>query len=719
MQLWRLWVLKGPNIWAACPVLEAGVDLKEWADESRPQTVRAIQRILTWLPAVGLDLDGDSRVAGMAHVLERVALHLQVLAGNPVSFAQTRRTSHRHRYRVAVEHQEEPVGRACLQTAVEICRAAWEGRAFAVEAELSRLRTLADDQRLGPSTHAVVEAARARGIPVAHLNPEDGRYLQLGYGAQQRRSLATETEDISAVARSITTDKHLTKQLLREAGVPVPWGRPARDAEDAWAAACEIGLPVAVKPQDRDLAQGVGLNLRTRDQVMAAYQAAREKSFYVMVERFAPGTEHRVLVIDDRVIAVAHIEPPHVVGDGVSRVTELVEAVNRDPRRGDAYPSPLRRIKLDAVALDVLAAQDFTPDSVPARGERVLLRRNPPHIENGGYLRDVTERVHPEVAACAVAAVRALRIRVAGVDVVAEDISRPLESQGGVIVEINTGPGMGLHTAPWSENPRPVGEAIVASLFPPGNDGRIPIFAVTGGRARAAGRCLAALLTERGFRVGRVYRNGICVAGRKIALEGTTTSEKTRALLRSTLIDVAILELSARDLLREGVGCDRCDVALVTGSLEPCDRDAPACADADASADELAEASVAVLRALGTNGRAVLNADTPSLLAAALPSADRVIWFSQSDEHPCLIDHRAAGGTAVFLSDDSLVLARGSEEQRLAFGGHPIEKEPGEQLGLLAAMAGATVLNLCGDEGPAAVAPPPPIRKIEPSLSAV
>src|SRR5262249_11251355 len=187
-------------------------------------------------------------------------------------------------------------------------------------------------------------------------------YLQLGYGARQRRSLAAETEDISAVARSITTDKHLSKRLLREAGVPVPPGRPVSDAEDAWTAACEIGLPVAVKPQDRDLAQGVGLNLRTRDQVMAAYQIARQKSHYVMVERFMPGTEHRVLVVDDRVIAVARIEPPHVVGDGVSRVADLVEVVNRDPRRGDAYPAPLRRLKLDATALDMLAAQDYTPD---------------------------------------------------------------------------------------------------------------------------------------------------------------------------------------------------------------------------------------------------------------------------------------------------------------------------------------------------------------------
>lgn len=694
------------------------MDLREWADEARQQMPRALERIRGWLPSVGLELDGAGRVAGMAHVLERVALHLQGLAGNPVTFAETRRTMQRGRYRVAVEYQEEPVGRACLQTALEMCQAAWEDRPFAIAEELARLWTLADDQRLGPSTLAMVEAARARGIPVAHLNPEDGRYLQLGHGARQRRSLATETEDISAVARSLTTDKHLTKQLLREAGVPVPWGRPANDAEDAWVAACEIGLPVAVKPQDRDLAQGVGLNLRTRDRVMAAYQVAREKSCCVMVERFAPGTEHRVLVVDDRVIAVAHIEPPHVVGDGVSRVAELVDAVNRDPRRGDAYPSPLRRIKLDAVALEVLASQDHTPESIPAKSERVLLRRNPPHIENGGYLRDVTERIHPEVAACAVAAVRALRVRVAGVDVVAQDIGRPLEEQGGVVVEVNTGPGLGLHTAPWTDNPRPVGEAIVASLFPPGNDGRIPIFAVTGGRARAAGRCLAALLTERGFRVGRASREGLCIAGRKIALEGTTTAEKTRALLRNTLIDAAILEVSARDLLREGLGCDRCDVALVTGSLEPADRDAPACADADASAGELSEAPLAVLRALGLGGKAVLNADAPASLVAALPPVERVIWFSESDRHARLLDHRAVGGTAFFLCKDSLVLARGTEEQRLAFGGHPIEKEPGEQLGLLAAMAGATVLNLCGDEGQTAIAPPIS-PKLEPSLSAV
>ncbi|HEY7152834.1 MAG TPA: hypothetical protein VH575_02645, partial [Gemmataceae bacterium] len=560
MKLCRLWVLQGPNIWAAKPVLEAGVDLESWADQPRKQTARVAQRLRAWLPSTPLELDD---APSLAHVFERVALLLQTMAGNTVTFSETRQGARPNRYRVAVEYQEEPVGRACLQTALEMCRAAREDRPFALDEELTRLRTLAEEQILGPSTRAVVEAARARGIPVAHLNPEDGRYLQLGHGARQRRSLATETEDISAVARSISTDKHLTKLLLREAGVPAPWGRPVHDAEDAWTAACEIGLPVVVKPQDRDLALGVGLNLRTREQVMDAYRTAREKSFYVLVERFAPGVEHRLLVVDDRVIAAARIDPPFVVGDGISRVAELVEAENRDPRRGDAYPAPLRRIKLDAVALDVLAAQDYTPDSIPPKGARVLLRRHPPHVENGGYLSDVTERVHPAVAACAVAAAQALRLRVAGVDVVAEDINRPLEEQGGVVVEVNAGPGLGLHTAPWTNNPRPVGEAVVASMFPPGSDGRIPIFAVTGGRARAAARCLAALLTDRGFRVGRTNGDGVFVAGRKIVLEGAPAHEKARVLLRNSVVDAIVLEVSARELLREGLGCDRCDVALV------------------------------------------------------------------------------------------------------------------------------------------------------------
>jgi cyanophycin synthetase len=700
MELWRLRVLRGPNAWAAGPVIEAGLNLGRWADWSAEQINQVAEQVLAWLPSLPptqAGAGGNGQPAGsLAHVALQLTLRLQILASNPVAFGEVRALGRPGRYRLAVEYQEEPVGLACLQAALGICRAAGEGRAFPVDEELRRLRDLADDQVLGPSTRAVVEAARARGIPVDHLNPEDGRYLQLGHGARQRRTLAAETDDVSAVARSVTTDKHLTKLLLRAAGVPVPEGRPAADADDAWAAACELGLPVAVKPQDRDLALGVGLDLRSREQVAAAYQAARDKSPCVLVERFAPGTEHRVLVVDGRVVAVARIEPPHVVGDGRSTVAELVEAVNRDPRRGDDYHTPLRRLKTDATALEVLAAQGHTLASVPPAGVRVLVRRNPPYLKNGGSLSDLTERIHPQVAARAVDAARALRVRVAGLDVVAEDIGRPLEEQGGVVVEVNTGPGLWLHMAPWADTPRPVGEAIVATLFPPGGDGRIPVVALTGGRAlAAAGRHLAGLLVGRGFRVGRASEDSVFIAGREISRSRAGARDRARAVLQNDLVDAAVLEAPAADLLREGLGCDRCDVAVIT--------DPPAAAevasgDAGNSAEELGEACGAVLQALAAGGKAVLNADDPpAAVRTSLPSA-RVIWFSQDGRNPRIRDHRAAGGTAVFARGDALVLAHGAGEERMAARGRLDGMEPSERLGLLAAVAAGTALGLSNKE---------------------
>jgi cyanophycin synthetase len=659
MELWRLRVLRGPNVWAACSVLEAALDMSVWAGAPRQRRAPARERLRVWLPSLG-DVEEGIRPA---HLFERLWLHLQILAGNPVRFSATRPADRGNRHLVAVEYHEEPVGRACLHTALDLCRAAWDGQAYAIDEEIARLRVLADEQRLGPSTLALVEAARARDIPVDHFNPEDGRYLILGQGARQRRTLAAETDDISALARSITTDKHLTKQLLREASVPVPRGRPVTDAEDAWRAARELGLPVAVKPQDRDMAVGVGLNLRTREQVTAAYQAARARSDYVLVERFLAGAEHRLLVVEDRVVAATLIEPPHVVGDGVSTVAELVAAVNRDSRRGDDYPAPLRRLRLDAAARERLAAQGFAVDSIPPTGVRLLLRRDPPHLDHGGFLRDVTDSIHPETAACVVAAAQALRVRVAGVDVVARDISRPLEEQGGAIVEVNTGPGLGLHTAPCNDHPRPVGAAIMASLFPPGDNGRIPIVAVIGGRAREAGRCLTGLLTDAGQRVGRASGDGVFLAGRKINLEDAAAHEKARAVLRHGRVDVAVLECEVRHLRREGFACDRCDVVLVADPPEAGEEDG-----------EEADAWIAVLRALATDGKVVLNADDPPASNGLLPSADRLLWFARDGDNPRLVAHRAAGGTVVFLSGDSLVAARGVEEQRLAFGGRPVER---------------------------------------------
>jgi hypothetical protein len=574
MELWRLGVLRGPNVWAACPVLEAGVDVSAWAGQPWKRRVQARERLRAWLPL----LDDVGENAGLARVFERVWLHLQNLAGNPVRFSDTRPVDRGHRYRVAVEYQDEPVSRACLDTALTLCRAAWEGRSYAVAEEIERLRHLAAELRLEPSTLALVEAARARGIPVERINPEDSGYLLLGHGARQRRCLGTVTEDVSALARSVAADKSLTRQLLRDAGVPVA--------------------------------------------------AADEKA----------GAVHRVLVVEERVVAVA---------------------------RHDRESRPV----------------------------------------------DVTETIHPETAACAVAAAQALRMRVAGIDLVATDIARPLQEQGGGIAAVHTGPGLELHLAPWNDRPRPVGAAIVASLFPHGSDGRIPVVAVTGGQASFAGQCLAALLTDAGYRVGRASRDGVFLAGRRINLEDATAYEKARAVLRNPLVDVAVLEAEAHDLIRKGFGCDRCDVVLVTDPPEAEDSDEPAHADIE-------EAWTAVLHALTPDGKAVLNAENPPAFDAALLSADRLIWFAETGTNVRLTDHRAAGGAAVFLCGDSLAVARGVEEQRLPFGGRPVEREPREQLALLAALAGAMALNLCGDEEQSATREPANTA-LEAALSAV
>ena len=262
--------------------------------------------------------------------------------------------------------------------------------------------------RLGPSTGAIVAAAVARGIPYRRLT--EGSLVQFGWGSKQRRIQAAEMDSTSAIAESIAQDKELTKRLLEAAGVPVPKGRPVTDAEDAWAAACELGGPVVIKPRDGNQGKGVAANIESREQVLAAYAAAREISSDVMVEQYLPGSDFRLLVIGDRLVAAARREPPHVIGDGEHSIRELVEQVNSDPRRSDGHATSLTKIRLDDIALATLAKQGFDADSVPRKGARVVLRNNA-NLSTGGTATDVTDDVHQELAARAVAAAQNGRAR--------------------------------------------------------------------------------------------------------------------------------------------------------------------------------------------------------------------------------------------------------------------------------------------------------------------
>jgi cyanophycin synthetase len=510
--------LAGPNRWAPCPVFEAELDLSEvasWSAARIQQTAARLDDELSdgqsssndqW--ATGKDAPGTPRDLATAFV--QCAFRLQNHLADQISFGAIQETASPNVFLIAVESVSEGLGRAVMEGALKILVTAASDNSSPLVVVRDQIWELLCEEfparRVGyrnlAATLDIYYAAKKRNIPTAQITPTYWGSLRLGQGSKHRRLRASEPDIVSGVARMASTDKPICNQLLREAGVPISRGCVVETVEQALAAADELGLPVAVKPADTDIGVGVALDVRTREKLVLAFGEAIKHATKVLVEQFAPGIEHRVLVIGDRVVAVTRVDPPQVVGDGVSTIAQLVERVNLDPRRGEEKDdTPWFRLKLDAEAFGVLAVDGLTIDSVPAAGQKVLVRRNPPYIKHGGVPTDMTDRIHPRTAAQAVAAAKMMQIPVCGLDVVALDIGQPLEEQRGIFVEANTGPGLWLHLAPYIEPARPVGKHIVDLLFAPGEEGRIPVAATW--RPRIYGNCSPGLIFVRPARVNR------------------------------------------------------------------------------------------------------------------------------------------------------------------------------------------------------------------------
>jgi cyanophycin synthetase len=658
MEFGRIWVLRGPNIWARVPVLE--VELLQGSALSWPPNAAAAvaERLRDRIPGLRLaPIDGQP--LGIAALLQHLTLELQALCGSPVKFGLVRSTPEAGLNRVVIEYEEEEIGRACLDVARDACLAAIADAAYDGPARLTALREMAQDSRLGPSTRAIVTTAKKRNIPIRRLNRDS--LVQLGYGVRQCRICAAETDRTGAIAEAIAQDKELTRSLLQAVGVPVPEGRPVSGEEDAWCAAEELGLPVVVKPQDGNHGRGVATNLSTREQVVRAFAAARDEGSRVIVEQFIPGVDYRLLVVGDQLVAAALRAPAQVVGDGRSTIEQLIEEINRDPRRSDGHATVLSRIKLDAVALGVLADQGYAPESVPPAGVHVLIRRNA-NLSTGGTAMDVTDVVHPDVAARAVEAARVVGLDIAGVDIVATDISRPLEAQRGAVVEVNAGPGLRMHLEPSFGESRPVGEAIVSMLFPEGQTGRIPIVAVTGVNGKTTTtRLVAHLLQGVGRTIGMACTDGLYLDNRRINARDCSGPRSARAVLGNPLVHAAVLETARGGILREGLGFDRCNVAVVTNIG---DGDHLSLRGIE-TLDDLARVKRTVVEAVADTGRAVLNAADPLVVTMADHCPGKVIYFARDADNPVLADHRRQGGEAVFVRNGSVTLARDDREQSL------------------------------------------------------
>lgn len=662
MEIRRILTLRGPNIWSRYPVLEAWVDLGDLNDSASDTLPGFNERLMAWLPTMIEHRCSIGERGGFfqrlkngtypAHILEHVTLELQTLAGTPVGFGKARETSEEGVYKVAVRYRDEQLARACLFAARELILAAIFDRPFPAEDEINKLRLLADRVCLGPSTSAIVKAAESRGIPARRLNA--GSLVQLGQGARQRRIWTAETDRTSAIAECIAQDKDLTKTLLRAVGIPVPEGRPVDDPDDAWEAAQEIAAPVVVKPRDANHGRAVFTGLTAKEQIEKAFHLAAREGSGVIVERFAPGSEHRLLVVGGKLVAAARGEAAHVVGDGQQTVRELIESqLNSDPRRGEHEDCPLSPIEINEILEMLLERQDYPLTSIPPEGRRILVQRND-NLSN-----DVTDQVHPSVAAHVVLATQTVGLDVAGLDVVVEDISRPLEEQGGVIVEVNASPGLLMHLKPASGQPRPVGEAIVSILYPDGENGRIPIVCVTGTNGKTTvTRLITHILRATGRIVGMTCTDGISIDGRRIEVGDCSGPRSARQVLLNPHVEAAVFEAARGGLLREGLGVDRCDVAVVT-NIGEADHLGSAYINTPEQMFTVKRTPVDVVLPTGT---AVLKADDPLVADMAALSAGGVIFFAQDEHHAKVVEHRAAGRRAAFVSGDAFVLAEGTHD---------------------------------------------------------
>jgi cyanophycin synthetase len=658
-------IYRGPSQYAHFPVIRLTVDLgalESWPSARLPGFV---DQLLSLLPSLVEHTCSYGERGGfvrrlsenegtwLGHVLEHVAIELQQLAGAKVTFGKTRSTSGEGHYHVVYEFEEERVGEAAGELALrllhhllpaELQPPPGDGQApFDFKAELDGLITFAQRCQLGPSTTALVRAAEARDIPWLRLN--NYSLVQFGHGKYQKRIQATVTSETRHIAVEIASDKEETNRILGDLGLPVPHQRLARSAEDAVRAAERLGYPVVVKPLDANHGRGVSINLKAADEVRVAFDKAREHARTIVVETFIAGFDHRMLVVNGELVAVARRVPGHVVGDGTHTVAELVARVNSDPRRGIGHEKVLTRIEFDHQALRLMEQAGVTQETVLPAGEALYLRSTG-NLSTGGTAIDLTDVVHPDNREMAVRAAKAIGLDVAGIDFITTDISRSYREVGGGICEVNAAPGFRMHVAPTEGKPRDVAGPVMDMLFPPGTPSRIPIAAVTGTNGKTTtARMLAHIHKMNGRTVGLATTDGVYVDGERTVTGDMTGPKAAQMVLRDPHVDLAVLETARGGLLRAGMGYRFCDVGAVL----------------NVTSDHLGMKGIDTLEQLAEVKRivvevardcAVLNADSSLCLKMADHTrAHRIAYVTMNPRHELVRQHISAGGLAAVLEE--------------------------------------------------------------------
>ncbi|MDP9193515.1 MAG: cyanophycin synthetase [Acidobacteriota bacterium] len=651
--------LMGPNLYAHRPCIKWKIDIG--AFEERPtNAIDGFTDALKALVPTLVEHRCSEGVRGgfftrleegtwLGHVMEHVALELQGLAGIEVGFGRARGAGAPGVYNVIYECEERETGIMAGELAIELIEALVAGEPFAVEEGIAQLRRLYERNSLGPSTRSIVDAAVKRGIPYIRL--DDLNLVQLGYGANAKKIQATIASTTKYMGVEIAGDKDITKTILGFHGVPVPRGDSTRHLDQAIRIANRIGWPVVVKPLDASHGRGIVTNIHNEEELRIAFEDAKQYRTSVVVERFLLGHDFRLLVINHKFIAAAERVPAHVIGDGEHTIAQLAEIENLDSRRGEGHEKVLTKIKIDVPTERLLAMRGMTVDSVPERGQIVALKTTA-NLSTGGTSIDVTDRVHPANIELAERISQLIALDIAGIDVVAPDVETPIAENGGGIVEVNAAPGFRMHLAPTEGKSRPVGEAVIDMLFPPGAESRIPIITITGtnGKTTTARLC-AHIARMAGNTVGLTTSDGIYIRNQLVQKGDTTGPNSAQVVLRDPAIDFAVLETARGGILRAGVGYDWSNAAIVTNIAA----DHLGIRDVH-TLEDLARVKAVTLERVSPQGYAILNAEDGMTPIMREYAQCKLAYFSLDPNNVTFREHVSNNGLGATLENGWLML---------------------------------------------------------------
>ena len=659
--------LRGPNYYSRYPAIFMRLDIGELEETPSDLIPGIVERTSTLLPTLqehrcsvgrpGGFLERLARGTWAGHVVEHVAIELQNLIGFSVGYGKTVDSYDPGIYNVVYRYRDEACGLAAGVEAVDLVERLFAGEAIDMPAIIDRLRTVRDAHMLGPSTAAIVNAANQRGIPHTRLS-EENSYIQFGHGHRQQRIQATVTGHTDLIGYGIADDKEWTKQVLGDAGIPVPLGRVCHAFDEALDAARDIGYPVAVKPLIGNHGRGVSTNIEDDQALRDAFDIAASRNPSVIVERYIRGEDHRLLVIDGTLVAAARRRPAHVVGNGIDTLQALVDEENRDPRRGVGHENLLTQIQLDEQSQRLIDQQNLTLQSVIPAGEMVFLKPTA-NLSTGGTATDVTDDVHPEVRYAAERIARLVGLDIIGIDLLAETLTRPLEEQSAAVVEVNAGPGFRMHLSPTHGEGRDVGRPVIDMLFPDSEDtGRIPVAAVTGTNGKTTTvRLLSHLLRQAGRNVGMACTGAIEVDNHVIMRGDYSGPQAAAIVLREPNVECAVLEVARGGIMRRGLGFDECDVGVLLNiaSDHLGEHDIH-------TLDELARCKTVVIDAVRQGGTAVLNADDPRVLEGQQWARGDIIFFTLDPESRPVRQHVRDHGVAFTVHDERIVMRQGHVE---------------------------------------------------------